>query len=115
MTNPNQMRKVVLCVCSKTADETSILIFLPQPYLPIRLRLIFSFFIMQEEVGNVSRYAYTVGQDNFYLLYEVMVQAYNVEEGTGEKRYGPTSPIGYAYSAEGSKLASRISRFLHNT
>ena len=49
-------------------------------------------------------YAHTVGADNFYLLYEVMVQAYNVKEGTDEKRYGPTSPVAYVYSAEGSKL-----------
>ena len=60
--------------------------------------------LLQKDVGNTTMYAHTVGADNFYLLYEVMVQAYNVKEGTDEKRYGPTSPVAYVYSAEGSKL-----------
>ena len=65
--------------------------------------------LLQKDVGNTTMYAHTVGADNFYLLYEVMVQAYNVKEGTNEKRYGPTSPVAYVYSAEGSKLLQVLS------
>ena len=64
---------------------------------------------LQKDVGNTTMYAHTVGADNFYLLYEVMVQAYNVKEGTDEKRYGPTSPVAYVYSAEGSKSFPALS------
>ena len=60
-------------------------------------------FDLQQLVGNKTTYVHTVGIDNYYLLYEVKVQAYNNFNGSGKLQFGPQSPIAYVYSAEGSK------------
>ena len=57
----------------------------------------------QKIVGNRTNYTHTVGIDNFYLLYEVAVQAYNSYDGSKRIFYGPRSDVAYVHSAEGSK------------
>ena len=44
--------------------------------------------------GNIGTYTETVGVDNYYLLYEVNVTAYN------DLGQGPSSPVAEIYSAE---------------
>ncbi|MEW8548432.1 MAG: hypothetical protein AB2693_33435, partial [Candidatus Thiodiazotropha sp.] len=58
---------------------------------------------LQKLVGNKTSYVHTVGIDNYYLLYEVKVQAYNRFDSSNTPHFGPESPIAYVYSAEGSK------------
>lgn len=48
--------------------------------------------------GNVGKYVTYVGLDNFYLEYELKVQARN-EHGSG-----PNSSVEIIFSAEGSKF-----------
>lgn len=49
----------------------------------------------QEDVGNVTSYTVTVGVDNYFLLYHVKVQPYNI------LGLGPVSEVAEVYSAEG--------------
>ena len=55
--------------------------------------------------GNQGRFTRTVGQENYYLQYEVRVTAFN------EFGEGPTSPPGvYIYSAEDCEFSMFIKR-----
>ena len=57
----------------------------------------------QKIVGNKTNYTHTVGADNYYLLYEVAVQAYNSYDGSKRIFYGPRSDNAYIHSSEGSE------------
>ena len=53
-------------------------------------------------VGNVGRYVHLVGAQNYYLMYEVAVLAYN---DYGE---GPMSPVATIRSAMGRQYCDKL-------
>ncbi|KAK3596413.1 hypothetical protein CHS0354_020660 [Potamilus streckersoni] len=54
-----------------------------------------------QRIGNVTKHTVTVGQEMYFLLYEVKVRAYN---NYGD---GPESPVNEIYSAEGGTLIDK--------
>jgi len=55
-------------------------------------------------VGNVTKHTATLTEDDYYLVYETQVLAFNI------KGDGPKSPLVQIYSSEGCKYALSSSR-----
>ena len=70
------------------------------------LLLTYNSFCLQDIVtGNIGEYSTTVGDENYFLPYNVRVTPFNIK-GEGVPGYNDT-----VYSAEGSKSIQRIGPF----